>query len=120
MEKVWTSVEPARLFVTGPPNPAANSSHLYSQLCRRDVSVLIHGSFELLRHYQSAKHFAMDQRLRLETRGWRFLDFSGNPMPDEQVERQRAEIMGTTLVRCDRVYLFCEDLIRDETGVVDL
>ena len=61
----------------------------------------------------------MDQRLRLETPGWRVLNFSGNPLPDEEFERQRARIMRTPLARRDREYPFCEDLTTDDAGVVD-
>ena len=61
----------------------------------------------------------MDQRLRLEKTEWRVLDFSGNPLPDEEVERQRARIMRTPLVRRDREYPFCEDLITVDAGLVD-
>ena len=119
MKKATESDELARLFVTAPSEPVAKSSHFCGQLCRRDVSVLTHGYFEILRHYQGAKHFAMDQRLCLETSGWRVLSFNGNSLPDDQVERQRARIMRTPLVRSDSEYRFCEDLIADDSGVVD-
>ena len=66
------------------------------------MSVLSHGSFEIRRYYQAAKCFAMDQRLRLDTPRWRVLEFSGNPQPEEEVERQRARILRTALVRRDR------------------
>ena len=61
----------------------------------------------------------MDQRLRLKTPGWRVLVFSGNPQLDEEVERQRARIMWTPLVRRGRDYPFCKDLITDDAGIVD-
>ena len=41
-------------------------------------------------------------------------------MLDEEIERQRANIMRTPLVRRDREAPFCENLISDETSVVDL
>ena len=69
MKEAWASDELARLFVTGPTDPVVKRSLFYCQLCRYDVSLLTHGSFEILRHYLDAKHFAMDQRLRLETPG---------------------------------------------------
>ena len=63
-------------------------------------------SFEVLWHYQSSKYLntlpLTTQRVRQETPGWRLLDFSGNPMPDEQFERQRARIMRAPLVQRDR------------------
>ena len=108
MRKAWESDELARLLVTGPTDPVAKPSHFYCKFCRRDVPVLTHMSFEVMRHYESAKHFAMDQRLRLETPVWRMLYFSGNSLTDDEVERQRARIMRTPLVRRDREYPFCE------------
>ena len=67
-------------FVTGATDGAGKPSHFYCQVCRKDVSVLTHGPHEILRHYQGVKHFARDQRLRLETPGWRALDFEENPL----------------------------------------
>ena len=61
----------------------------------------------------------MDQQLPLETPGWIVLDFSGNPLPDEEVARQRVRIIRTPLVRLDLEYRFCEDFITDDAGVVD-
>ena len=81
--------------------------------------MLTHGSFEILRHFQSSKYFEMYQRLRLEAPGWRALNFSGNTMPDEEIERQRAEILRKPLIRSDQENRFFEGLITDETGVVD-
>ena len=80
--------------------------YIYSQLRRLDVFVLTHGSFEVLRQYQGAKQFAMDQQLRLETPGGRVLVFRGDPLPDEEVERHRARIMRTQLVQRERGYPF--------------
>ena len=68
-KKAWASDELARLFVTGPTDPVTKPSHFYCQFCRCAVSVLTHGSFEILWHYQGAKHFAIDQWLYLETPG---------------------------------------------------
>ena len=45
-------------------------------------------------------------------------DFSGNPLPHDEVERQRARIMGTPHMRRDRAYLVCKDLITYDAGVV--
>ena len=52
-------------------------SHFYCRVCWKNVSVLTHGHHEVLRHFQGRPHFARDQRLRLETPGWRVLDFHG-------------------------------------------
>ena len=119
MKKAWASHELAQLFVTGPTDLVGTPNHFCCQLCRRDVSVLTHGSFEILRHFQCEKHFAMDQGLRLETIGWRVLVFSGNRLPDDEVERQRSRNIWTSLVRRDREYPFCGHLITDDAGVVD-
>ena len=118
MKNVSAFDELARLFVTGLTVPVTKPSHFYRQFCRRDVSALTHGSFGILRHYQETRHFAMDQRLRLETLGWIVINFSENPLPDDEVERQRARIIHTPLVRRDREYPFCEGLVTDVGAVV--
>ena len=105
--------------MTGSRDPPGEPNRFNCQLCRRDVSVLTRGSFENLRQYKNAKHFVMDQRLRLETSGLRVLNFSANPISDEEVERQRAKIVRTPLVRRDRENIFCEGLICNETNVLD-
>ena len=51
------------------------------------------GVHEILRHYKGTKHFPRDQRLRLGAPGWRVLDFEGNPMREEEVERQQEWIL---------------------------
>ena len=118
MKKAWVSSELARLSVTGTTDPLGKPIHFCCQLSQSDVSVLTHGSFEILRHYQSAKYFAMDRRLRLETPGWWVLDFGGNTIPLDKIEREWARLMRTPLLRRDREYPVCEDLISDKTGVV--
>ena len=120
MKKDWASSELAWLFVTGPMDPVAKPSHFYCHICRRVVSVLTQRLFGFLRLYQSAKQFTMDQRLRLETTGCRGPNFSRNSMPDEEIERELARITRTPLAPRDRQYPFCEDLISDKTGVLDL
>ena len=83
------------------------------------MSVLTHGHQEVLRHFQGRRHFARDQRLRLETPVWRVLDFQGNPLPENELERQREKIQKRPLVVRDRKHPFAEDLIFDEAGVVE-
>ena len=83
------------------------------------MSVLTHGHHEVLRHFQGSRHVARDQRLRLETPGWRLLDFQGNPLSEDELERQREKIRKGPLVVRDREHPFAEDLIIDEAGVVD-
>ena len=102
------------------PSDAANMpNHFYCQLCRKNVSVLTHGHHEVLRHFQGRRHFARDQRLRLETPGWRVLNFQGNPLSEDELERQRGKIQKGPLVVRDREHPFAEDLITDEAGVID-
>ena len=81
MKKGYAVGELAQFFVTGPTDAANKLSEFYCRLCRKDVSVLTHGSYEIIRHFQGLLHFARDQRLRLETPGWPMLDFDGNPLP---------------------------------------
>ena len=113
MKKVYAATELGSFFVTGPSDAANIPSHFY---CR---SVLTHGHHELLRHFQGRRHFARDQRLRLETPGWRVLDFQGNPLTDDELEWQRDKIQNGPLVIRDREHPFAVDLISDEAGVVD-
>ena len=70
MKKSYATSELARFFVTGPTDASTKLSEFYCRLCRKDVSVLTYGSPEVLRHFQGIRHFAGDQRLRLETPGW--------------------------------------------------
>ena len=119
MKKVWGASELGRFFVTGPTDASGKPSHFYCRLWRKDVSVLTHGMHEILRHYQGTKHFPRDQRLRLETPGWRVLDFEGNAMRDEEVARQRDRILRGPQVVRDREYPFAEDLTADSSGTVD-
>ena len=105
--------------MTGATDAAGKPSHFYCRVCRKDVSVLTHGLHEILRHYQGVKHFARDQRLRLETPGWQVLDFEGNPHSESELERRREHILRGPLVVRDREYPFAEDLIIDESGAPD-
>ena len=119
MKKVWGASEIGRFFVTGPTDASGKPSHFYCRLCRKDVSVLTHSMHEILRHYQGTKHFPRDQRLRLETPGWRVLDFESNVMRDGEVACQRDQLLKVPLVVRDREYPFAEDLIADSSGTVD-
>ena len=84
------------------------------------MSVITHRVQEILRHYQGTKHFPRDQRLRFKTAGWRVLDFEGNVLRGEEVERQRERILRVPQVVRDREYPFSEDLIVDSAGSVDV
>ena len=119
MKKVWGANEVGQFFATGATDAAGKPSHFYCRVCRKDLSVLTHGPHEILGHYQGVKHFARDQRLRLEIPGWRVLDFEVNPVRESELERRREHILRGPLVVRDREYLFAEDLIIDESGAPD-
>ena len=89
MKKGYAVGELAQFFVTGPTDAAIKLSEFYCRVCRKDVSLRTHGEYEVIRHFQGHRHFARDQRLRLETPGWRVLDFDSNPLPEDELERQR-------------------------------
>ena len=80
MNKVWEADEVGRFFVTEATAAAGKPCQFCCRICRKHVSVLTNGPHEVLRQFQGAKYFARDQRLRLETPGWRVLDFEGNPL----------------------------------------
>ena len=119
MKQGYAVGELAQFFVTGPTDAANKLSEFFCRVCRKDVSVLTHGGYEINRHFQGNRHFARDQRFRLETPGWRVLDFNGNPLPEDELERKREKIMRAPLVVRDREYSFRGDLIPDASGNVD-
>ena len=119
MKKVYVATELGRFFVTGPLDAVNMPSHFYCRLCRKNVSMLTHGHHEVLQHFQGRRHYARDQRLRLETPGWRVLDFQGNPLTEDELEWQREKIQKGLRVVRDREHPFAEDLISDEAGVID-
>ena len=119
MKKSYATSELARFFLTGPTDASTKLCEFYCRLCRKDVSVLTHGSPEVLRHFQGIRHFARDQRLRHETPGWRVLGFDGKPLTEDELERQRDKILRAPLVVRDREYPFREDLIPDAPGNTD-
>ena len=119
MERGYAVGELAQFFVTEPTDAANKLSEFYCRVCWKDMSVLTHGAYEIIRNFQGHRHFARDQRLRLETTGWRVLDFDGNPLPEDELEREREKIMLAPLVVRDREYPFREDLTPDASGNVD-
>ena len=119
MKKLYAATELGRFFLTRPSDVAKMPSHFSCRVCRKNVSVLTHGHHEVLRHFQGSRHFARDQRLRLETPGLRVLDFHGNPLSEDELERQRKKIRKGLFVVLEREHPFAEDLITDEAGVVD-
>ena len=116
MKKVWGADEVGRFFVTEATDAAGKPRHFYRRICRKDVSVLTHSPHEVLRHFLGVKHFARDQRLRLETPGWRVLDFEGNPPSGSELEHRKEFILRDPLVIRNREYPFAEDLIVDNSG----
>ena len=119
MKEGYADGELARFFVTGPTDAANKRSELYCRVCRKDVSVLTHGGYEIIRHFQRHRQFPRDQRLRFGTPGWRVLDFEGNPLPEDELERQREKILLASLVVREREDPFREHLIPDASGNVD-
>ena len=82
--------------------------------------MITYGVHEILRHYQGTKQFPRHQCLRMETPGWRVLDFEGNHMRGEEVDWQREVILRAPQVAKDREYPFSENLIVDSSGSVDV
>ena len=119
MKKSYATSDQARFFVTGPTDASTKLSEFYCRLCRKDVSVLTHGSSEVLRHFQGIRHFARDQHLRFETPGWRVLGFDGKPLTEDELERQREKVLWAPLVVREREYPFREILIPDASGNTD-
>ena len=119
MKKVYAATELGRFFVTRPSDAAYMPNHFYCRVCRKNASVLTQGHHEVSRHFQGSRHFARDQRLRVETPGWRVMVFHGNPLSEDELERQREKIRKVPLVVRDREHPFEEDLITDGAGVVD-
>ena len=116
---MWGAIEVGNFFVIGATDAAGKPSHFFCRICRKDVSVLTHGPHEILRHYQGVRHFSSDQRLRLETPGWRVLVFEGNPLSESELERRREHILRGPLVFRNREYPFAEESILDESGSPD-
>ena len=92
MKKKYAATELGRFFVTGPSDAANMQSQFNCRVCRKNVFVLTHGHHEVLRHFQGSRYFARDQRLRLETPGWRVLDFHANPLSEDELDRQREKV----------------------------
>ena len=118
MKKMYAATELGRFYVTGPSDAANTPSHIFFRVCRKKISVLTQGHHEVLPHFQGSRHFARDQRLSLETPGWRVLDFHGNSVSDDELERQREKIRRGPLVVRDSEHPSAEDLITVEAGVV--
>ena len=117
IKKLFGETELSRFFVTGPSDAANMPSHFHCPVCRKNVSELTQGHHEVLQQFQGSRHFAHDQRLRLETPGWRKLYFHQNPLSEDELERQRWKIRKGRFVVRDCEQSFAEDLIADGAGV---
>ena len=118
-KKLWGADEVGWFLVTGATDATGKLSQFYCRICRKDVSVLTQGPHEVLRHFQGVMHFARDQRLRLETPGWRVLDFEGTTLTESELERRRESILRGLLVIRDQDYPFAEDLTLDDSRAPD-
>ena len=87
------------LFFNGPTNAAGTPSHFACQICEKDDSVLTHGPYDFLRHFQGAHHFPRDQRLGFETSSWRGLDFEGNSILHDEFGRKRENILIISIMK---------------------
>ena len=52
VKKSYATDDLAQFFVIGPTDPSTKLSEFHCRICRKDVSVLTHGSSEILRHFQ--------------------------------------------------------------------
>ena len=93
MKNGYAVGELAQFFVIGPTDAANKLSKIYCRVCRKEVLVLTHGGYEIIRHFRGHCHFARDERLRLETPVWRVFDFEDNLHREDELERQREKIM---------------------------
>ena len=119
-KKSYATDELAGFFVTGLDDAMTKLSELYCKICRKDVSVLTHGSSESLRHFQGIRHFAREQRLRFEIPGSRVLDFDSKPLTEDDLERLLDKILRAISIVRDREYSFRKDLIPGTSRNADL
>ena len=100
-----------RFFVTGARDVAGKPNHFYCHICRIKLSILTPGAHEDLRHYQGVWHFPRGQQRRLETPGWRVLNFEGNLLRANDLERQKeCTLRGLRVIR-DWEFAFAKDPI---------
>ena len=82
------------------------------------VCELKYGPYEILRQFQGA-HFPLDQRLPLETPGWGVLAFDPKSLTDEEMKRQKENVLWASIVKLDFDGLFTEALLVYESGAKD-
>ena len=97
-EECLRRYEWARIFVTGPMDPAHNKYRFYCQICKYNVSMFSRGAGEIPRHYKREKHLRKDQKWRYvnlvqyhpiskvpihQVRGW-----NGKVLDHDQLQRE--------------------------------
>ena len=97
MKKSHATDKVAQFFVTGPTDASIKLSEFCYRICQKDVSVLTHSSSEILWNFQGIRHFARDQRLRIETPRLRVIGFDGKPLTEDKLERQHDKILRCSL-----------------------
>ena len=108
------------VLVTGASDAANMPSHSYCRLCRKKrVPCSPMGTMKCCGIFRGVVTLRATSACALKTPGWRVLDFQGNPLPEDELERQRESIEKGPLVVRDREHPFAEDLISDEAGVID-
>ena len=112
--------ELGRFFVTGVTYASGEPRHLTAGSAEKTC---------LSRHVEYMRSctvsgepnfFSIDQRFRLETPGWRVLDYEGNLMREEEFEWHRERILKVSQMVKDREYPFSEDFIVESSGAVDV
>ena len=88
LKEAWGASDVDPFSVNGPSGVSTKPSLFYCRICRKDVSLLIHGHHEFLSHFQGSEHFLRDQRWRSERPSWEMLGYEGNAMSPVEVERQ--------------------------------
>ena len=106
-----------KFFVTGPTDAATESCHFCCRICRKNLSVLNHGHPEVLRIFKGARHFLRDQRLRLQTLGWRILDYQIKSLTEDELDQEKHKIRKCLSIILDHEHPFKASLIVDDGGV---
>ena len=65
-EEVFTRIDWTRSFISGPADPLHNPQMVWCHMCKKNFSVKINGTVEILRHHRTEKHLRRDQRWRYE------------------------------------------------------
>ena len=116
MKKVYAATELGRFFATRPSDAANMPCHFFCRVCLKNVSVLTHG---IIKCCGISKAVVTLPVISAWVWKHRVLDFHGNPLSEDELERQRKTIRNGPFAVRDREHPFAEDLITDESGVVD-